>query len=88
MFPADAGCASFILDFECIHPFIDGNGRCSRLLMNYILKKNAYPEINIYVKDRNNYLKSVRKANDKKYNMLVDFLFRTLKKNYNFLKDL
>ena len=80
--------ALFSAKFVSIHPFIDGNGRCSRLLMNYILKKNAYPEINIYVKDRNNYLKSVRKANDKKYDMLVDFLFRTLKKNYNFLKDL
>jgi len=75
----------FSVKFVSIHPFIDGNGRCSRLLMNYILKKNNYPEINIYVKDRNNYLKSVRKANDEDYAMIVDFLFRILKKNYKFL---
>lgn len=79
--------ALFSAKFVSIHPFIDGNGRCSRLLMNYILKKNNYPEINIYVKDRNNYLKSIRKANNEDYSMLVDFLFRTLKKNYNFLKE-
>ncbi len=77
--------ALFSMKFVSIHPFIDGNGRCSRLLMNYILKKNKYPEINIYVKDRNNYLKSVRKANDENYSIIVDFLFRTFKKNYKFL---
>ena len=75
------------MKFVSIHPFIDGNGRCSRLLMNYILKKNSYPEINIYVKDRNNYLKAVRKANDENYSMIVDFLFLTLKKNYKFLRE-
>ena len=78
--------ALFSMKFVSIHPFIDGNGRCSRLLMNYILKKNNYPEINIYVKDRNNYLKAVRKANNEDYAMIVDFIFRTLKKNYKFLE--
>lgn len=79
--------ALFSVKFVSIHPFIDGNGRCSRLLMNYILKKNSYPEINIYAKDRNNYLKAVRKANGEDYGMLADFLFRTLKKNYKFLPE-
>ncbi len=79
--------AIFSMKFVFIHPFVDGNGRCSRLLMNYILKKNRYPEINIYVKDRNNYLKAVRKANDKDYSMITDFLFKTLKKNYKFLME-
>lgn len=76
----------FSVKFVSIHPFTDGNGRCSRLLMNYILKKNRHPQINIYVKDRNNYLKAVRKANDGDYAMIVDFIFRTLKKNYKFLE--
>lgn len=79
--------AMFSMKFVTIHPFTDGNGRISRLLMNYILKKNGYPEINIYVKDRNNYMKVVRKANDGNYEMIIDFLFRTLKKNYRFLYD-
>ncbi len=79
--------ALFSMKFVSIHPFIDGNGRCSRLFMNYILKKNNYPEINIYVKYRNNYLKAVRKSNDEDYAMIVDFLFRTIKKNYEFLRE-
>lgn len=32
----------FIHDFLCIHPFIDGNGRMSRLLTTLLLYKNGY----------------------------------------------
>ncbi len=79
--------ALFSMKFVSVHPFTDGNGRICRLLMNYILKKNNYPEINIYVKDRNNYLRAVRAANEEKYVQIIDFLVRTLKKNYGFLKN-
>jgi len=48
--------------FEKIHPFMDGNGRAGRMIMNYILIKNDYPPIIIHKKTRAEYLESLRKA--------------------------
>ncbi|PIN88720.1 cell filamentation protein Fic [Candidatus Pacearchaeota archaeon CG10_big_fil_rev_8_21_14_0_10_35_13] len=64
-----------------IHPFIDGNGRISRLIMNFLLSKKNYPWINIYMKQRSEYLHAVRLANDEKYKPLLEFCINTLKKN-------
>ncbi len=36
------------LKFVKIHPFMDGNGRLSRLLMNHVLLRNGYPLLNIF----------------------------------------
>lgn len=32
----------FLFDFMCIHPYNHGNGRVSRLMLNFLLKKNGY----------------------------------------------
>ncbi len=44
--------ARFHLEFEGIHPFIDGNGRTGRLILNLDLIRNGYPPINIKFADR------------------------------------
>ncbi len=47
--------ARFHLEFEGIHPFIDGNGRTGRLIMNLDLIREGYPPINVKFTDRRKY---------------------------------
>lgn len=72
---------TFSVKLVSIHPFIDGNGRISRLIMNFLLKKKGYPWINIYVKQRAEYLQAVRLANDEKYKQILEFCITALKEN-------
>ena len=47
--------ARFHLEFEGIHPFIDGNGRTGRLILNLDLIRNGFPPINVKFTDRKRY---------------------------------
>jgi len=55
--------------------------------MLFIMRKYKYPEINIYFKDRQNYLKSVNEFHCGNYKLIIDFLIRTMESNYKFLKN-
>ncbi len=52
--------------FVGIHPFIDGNGRTSRLLLNLELMKDGFPAVVIKVEDRLPYYDALNKAHTSK----------------------
>lgn len=52
--------------FEKIHPFMDGNGRTGRMILNYILLSKNFPPLIIHKKTRKEYLDALRKADNSK----------------------
>ena len=50
--------------FEKIHPFMDGNGRTGRMIMNYILLNSKLPPTITHKKTRKEYLESMREADE------------------------
>jgi len=71
--------------FVSIHPFTDGNGRCARLLMNFLLLQAGYVPIIVQPRDRKKYLNSIEQAqltqNESGYiSYMQNLLLRSMKK--------
>uniref|UniRef100_A0AC35TZC0 Fido domain-containing protein n=1 Tax=Rhabditophanes sp. KR3021 TaxID=114890 RepID=A0AC35TZC0_9BILA len=60
--------------FVFIHPFIDGNGRTGRLLMNLILSRSGFPPIIIPVEERLTYYQALKEANDGDLRPFIRFI--------------
>ena len=75
--------------FEKIHPFMDGNGRTGRMLINWILLSNNYPPLVIRKKNRTKYLSALNKADavnltkiSELYNPLIEVISIEYYENY------
>ncbi len=67
--------------FEQIHPFLDGNGRTGRLLLNLILVRLGFPPAIVYKRDRNRYLEALRRADAGEPGPLAELLARAILDN-------
>ena len=76
--------------FVSIHPFGDGNGRISRLVMNYILLRNNFPLMLIKNMDKRAYFKSLEKSqlNHDEIHFLKWFMKYYIKENKQYLKEM
>lgn len=76
------------LKFVTIHPFGDGNGRISRLIMNFILNMKKYPMLDIPYQGRNSYYNALERSQVKKVDRIfVQWLVKKyIKENKRYLK--
>ncbi len=73
----------FHADFEKIHPFIDGNGRTGRLLLNLELMKNGYPITIIKNGDREEYYNVLEAAQtNSDYLLIINFMKQSIENTF------
>jgi hypothetical protein len=76
--PFPEALAAIHAEFERIHPFLDGNGRAGRLVMNLLLIRLGYPPAIIRKAERTRYLVALRRADVGDPGPLGEFISRAV----------
>lgn len=74
--------------YELIHPFLDGNGRTGRLIMNKILLSGGYYPIIVYKTNKVAYFNSIVKSKDGKMKNYYHFMLEQADKTYDYILDI
>jgi fido (protein-threonine AMPylation protein) len=72
---------SSCINFERIHPFIDGNGRTGRLVLNLVLVRLGFPPEIIFKREREGYLKGLDQADNGDPGRLAEQIARSVVDN-------
>ena len=70
-----------------IHPFVDGNGRLGRALLNFVLRRNGYPTLYLDLEHREKYLDVVAEGNNENYKPIIDFICEIYVPQHNKIGD-
>jgi len=72
------------LRFVTIHPFADGNGRMSRMLMNFVLHQHGFPLLNIPYEGRRGYYNALERSQVKENDStFIQWFFRRYLKEHS-----
>lgn len=69
--------------FEQIHPFLDGNGRVGRLVLNLLLVRLGYPSAIVFKGERSRYLDALGSAGRGDHGPLGELLARAILDNFH-----
>jgi len=73
--------------FLAVHPFLDGNGRTARLLLNLLLMRDGYPPALLLHEWRLGYLKALSQADHGRYGPLLNLLGRAVESGLDLYLD-
>jgi len=74
--------------YESIHPFLNGNGRTGRLIMNKILISQGYSPIIVYKENKVAYFHSIEGANSGRLKTYYQFMLEQTDRSYDYLLDI